>query len=263
MKYVLQIQEVAGKNYYSLDGMVAPDLVLIDGDSYTFSVPVDHPLGVSAVADGRVDGELDEDSSYEGFTETSEGNYELVVTDVDTLYYFCKLHPGMGGTLMVVENTLGSSKSSDISYANNPNLDSRRQNLDVDKVPAKYDGIDFTPPKTAQSNAARALEVRSEKPASQRGMTSVGIARARDLKNGKTLSPKTVRRMLSYFQRHEGDKKGSTWKEQGKGWQAWMGWGGDAGYAWARKVVRQMDSRDDDVKSKNNLYRDINRVDDK
>lgn len=108
----------------------------------------------------------------------------------------------------------------------------------------KYDHIDFTPPKGAREAAKRALEVRAEKPDSQQGMTAVGIARARDLSNGKTLSPETVRRMKAYFDRHQSDKSGESWDEQGKGWQAWMGWGGDPGYAWARKVVRQMDSAD-------------------
>ena len=108
----------------------------------------------------------------------------------------------------------------------------------------RYEHIDFTPPEGAREAARRALEVRAEKPESQRGMTPVGIARARDLAAGKTLSPETVRRMLSFFQRHEVDKQGSTWDEQGKGWQAWQGWGGDPGYAWARKVVRQMDAAD-------------------
>ena len=41
------------------------------------------------------------------------------------------------------------------------------------------------------------------------------------------------------------DKKGETWDEQGKGWQAWQGWGGDAGFAWARKVVGQMNAADE------------------
>jgi len=108
----------------------------------------------------------------------------------------------------------------------------------------KYDGIDFTPPEGAREAAKRALDVREGKPASQRGMTPVGIARARDLQNGVKLSPDTVRRMLNFLTRHEVDKKGSTWDEQGKGWQAWHGWGGDAGYAWARKVVGQMEARD-------------------
>ncbi len=109
----------------------------------------------------------------------------------------------------------------------------------------RYGHIDFTPPKGAGEAAQRALEVRAAKPPSERGMTEVGIARARDLSNGKTLSPDTVRRMLAYFTRHEGDKTGATWDDQGKGWQAWNGWGGDAGYAWARKVVKQMDAVDD------------------
>ena len=112
-------------------------------------------------------------------------------------------------------------------------------------VPDKYSHIDFTPPKGAQEAAKRALEVRADKPSSQRGMTPVGIARARDLMNGETLSPDTVRRMLNYFTRHEVDKEGSTWNTQGKGWQAWHGWGGDAGFAWARKVVKQMNAADD------------------
>jgi phage-related protein (TIGR01555 family) len=119
------------------------------------------------------------------------------------------------------------------------------------ELPEKADGegryghIDFTPPKGAQEAAARALEVRAEKPPSERGMTDVGIARARDLSNGRTLSPETVREMAGFFARHEVDKDGDTWGEQGPGWQAWHGWGGDAGYAWARKVVRQMDAVDD------------------
>jgi hypothetical protein len=38
-------------------------------------------------------------------------------------------------------------------------------------------------------------------------MTAIGLARARDLINGKQMSPKTVRRMLAYFTRHEVDKQ--------------------------------------------------------
>ena len=111
-------------------------------------------------------------------------------------------------------------------------------------TPKKYDHIDFKPPQGAQKAAERALRRRAQKPQSQRGMTPVGIARARDLINGVTLSPQTVRRMLAYFTRHEVDKQGSTWDEYGKGRQAWDGWGGDAGYTWAKKVVNQMNAAD-------------------
>jgi hypothetical protein len=90
------------------------------------------------------------------------------------------------------------------------------------------------------SNARRALEVRAGKPPSQRGMTAVGLARARDIQNKKALSPETVRRMKAYFDRHEVDKQGATWDQQGKGWQAWMGWGGDEGRTWANAIVERL-----------------------
>lgn len=121
-------------------------------------------------------------------------------------------------------------------------LDIPTKAFDLDDVETKALGdIDTTPPKTVAENARRALEVRASKPESQRGMTAVGIARARDLANRKPLSEDTIRRMLSYFERHEVDKQGSTWDEQGKGWQAWYGWGGDDGFAWSRRKVDEFD----------------------
>jgi len=101
--------------------------------------------------------------------------------------------------------------------------------------------IDTKPPASVASNAARALEVRGEKPLSQRGMTAVGIARARDLANRVAVSEETIRRMAAYFERHEVDKQGATWDEQGAGWQAWNGWGGDEGRAWSRRKVEEFD----------------------
>jgi hypothetical protein len=74
-------------------------------------------------------------------------------------------------------------------------------------------------------------------------MTVIGIARARDILNRKSLSEETVRRMKAYFDRHEIDKKGETWSQQGKGWQAWNGWGGDAGRTWAEAIVRKLDKQ--------------------
>ena len=101
--------------------------------------------------------------------------------------------------------------------------------------------IDLYPSDGMVESAKSALRVRAEKPASQRGMTQVGIARARDIIGRKKLSPRTWRRIYSFLSRHEVDKKGSTWSEQGKGWQAYMGWGGDAGLARAKKIVGQLD----------------------
>ena len=116
-------------------------------------------------------------------------------------------------------------------------------------LPKKYNGISFTPPQGVRDNAIRALKKRAEQPPSKRGMTAVGIARARDLSNGVSVSPETIKRMVAYFTRHEIDKQGSTWGEYGKGRQAWDGWGGDEGFTWSKKVLAQMDKADEKSKS--------------
>lgn len=54
---------------------------------------------------------------------------------------------------------------------------------------AKYDGIDFKPSKGAQAEAEKGLEWRKEY---NRGGTLVGVARARDIANGRDLSPETI-----------------------------------------------------------------------
>lgn len=104
---------------------------------------------------------------------------------------------------------------------------------------SELERITYKPTERMQQNAAMALEVRATKPPSQRGMTPVGLARARDLANGKPLSFKTIQRMYSYLKRHEVDKQGKTWDEKGKGWQAWNGWGGDAALRWSASILRE------------------------
>lgn len=112
---------------------------------------------------------------------------------------------------------------------------------------AKYDAIDFTPPAGVRREAARGLEWRREY---GRGGTEVGIARARDLSNGVTISPDTARRMKAYFDRHEVDKQGQGFSPGEDGFPsngriAWALWGGDPGQAWANKLVRQMNAEDE------------------
>jgi capsid protein len=107
----------------------------------------------------------------------------------------------------------------------------------------------YIPTNAMADNARRALAIREKKPMSQRGMTSVGIARARDIMNKRPMSEDTVRRMKAFFDRHEVDKQGETWKDEGKGFQAWYGWGGDAGYAWATAIVERLNKAE--TKQKN------------
>jgi hypothetical protein len=92
--------------------------------------------------------------------------------------------------------------------------------------------LDLKPTESMASNARRGLELRKEY---GRGGTAVGVARARDLANRKTLSPETVQRMYSYFSRHEVDKKGKGFNPGQEGYPsagriAWLLWGGDSGF---------------------------------
>lgn len=102
----------------------------------------------------------------------------------------------------------------------------------------------FTPPAKVRENARRGLELRKE---FGRGGTEVGVARARDLSNGKSLPLETINRMVSYFARHEVDKQGENWgnaKNPSKGYIAWLLWGGDAGKAWANSIAEREKKKD-------------------
>jgi hypothetical protein len=105
-----------------------------------------------------------------------------------------------------------------------------------------YAGLSFRPPPPVAAAARRALERRAQQPPSNRGMTPVGLARARQLLHRQELSPQTIDRMVRYFARHEVDKQGSSWSSYGKGRQAWDGWGGEPGRRWATSLARRMDT---------------------
>lgn len=99
------------------------------------------------------------------------------------------------------------------------------------------------PTQGMREEARRGLEWRRE---FNRGGTAVGVARARDIVNNKDLSLSTIRRMKSYFARHEVDKKGEGFSQGEKGYPsagriAWALWGGNAGKAFANKYSKSED----------------------
>jgi hypothetical protein len=117
----------------------------------------------------------------------------------------------------------------------------------------RYDGLNFKPPDGVRKEAELGLKWRKEY---NRGGTLVGVARARDLSNGVSVSPETIGRMVSYFARHEVDKEGEGWSPGQDGYPsagriAWALWGGDSGKTWAQKVSDQMDSIDEEKKDGN------------
>jgi hypothetical protein len=108
--------------------------------------------------------------------------------------------------------------------------------------------IDLTPTEEMAANAKRGLELRRKH---GRGGTAVGVARARDISNRKTLSPETVRRMHAFFSRHEKNKAGG---EDDAGYIAWLLWGGDSGQGWAKRKVEQMDKSEN---QRSETYKEI------
>ena len=97
------------------------------------------------------------------------------------------------------------------------------------------------PPAGAASAAKRAQRLKREGKAKGAG-TSVGWTRASQLANRQNISKQTVKRMYSYFSRHEVDKKGKNWSNRtdpSNGKIMWLAWGGDAGFSWSRKLVNR------------------------
>jgi len=97
----------------------------------------------------------------------------------------------------------------------------------------------YSPPAGARAAARKAIKFKEQGKAKGAG-TSVGWTRAGQLARGETLSLSTVKRMYSYFSRHEVDKKGKDWGNQANpsnGYIMWLAWGGDAGFSWSRRIV--------------------------
>jgi len=99
----------------------------------------------------------------------------------------------------------------------------------------------YKPTSGMQSAARRAIKLKEQGKAKGAG-TAVGWTRAGQLARGETLSLSTVKRMYSYFSRHEVDKKGKDWdnsESPSNGKIMWLAWGGDAGFSWSRKIVER------------------------
>ena len=99
----------------------------------------------------------------------------------------------------------------------------------------------YKPTSGMQSAARRAIKLKEQGKAKGAG-TMVGWTRAGQLARGETLSLSTVKRMYSFFSRHEVDKKGKDFNNSenpSNGKIMWLAWGGDAGFSWSRKIVNK------------------------
>ena len=102
----------------------------------------------------------------------------------------------------------------------------------------------FTPPSEVASAAKRALDWIADGKAGS-GFTGAGRARAGQLSRREGISSDTIMRMVSFFARHEVDKKAEGFNQGEKGFPspgrvAWDAWGGDAGKSWAESVAAKL-----------------------
>ena len=123
----------------------------------------------------------------------------------------------------------------------------------------------YKPTSGMQSAARRAIKLKEQGKAKGAG-TIVGWTRAAQLVRGEALSLSTVKRMYSFFSRHEVDKKGKDWNNSenpSNGKIMWLAWGGDAGFSWSRKIVereknsKKMNKNNDLIEEIKNILDDV------
>lgn len=109
----------------------------------------------------------------------------------------------------------------------------------------------YSPNDGMKAAARRAIQWKEDGKAKGAG-TAVGWGRARDIVAGRSMSLSVVKRMYSFFSRHEVDKQaeGFSSGEEGypsKGRVMWDAWGGDAGFSWSRGIAERSKNKADSL----------------
>jgi hypothetical protein len=120
--------------------------------------------------------------------------------------------------------------------------DMEEDDMEEYEMDSMYKAETFTPTSGMKAAARRALKWKEEGKATGAG-TPVGWGRATDIVAGRPMSLSVVRRMFSFFSRHEVDKKGKDFNNTSNpsnGRIMWDAWGGDAGFSWSRGIVNRM-----------------------
>jgi hypothetical protein len=101
----------------------------------------------------------------------------------------------------------------------------------------------LVPPEDVAAAAKHGLELRER---FGRGGTSVGVRRARQLAERRSVSRRDITAISAYFARHEVDKaaKSHKWADEtnpSAGYIAWLLWGGEPGRKWADALKARLD----------------------
>jgi hypothetical protein len=198
--------------YLGFPERYAPRIVAVDNTS------LDEAQNLTMLRDLIKDGILTVDQLPAGFSDAILEKLGFGAADVDVIET---------NDLMLEAQVVGEAVAEDISS--------------LAELPES-----FAPTDGMREEAAKALNWRRQY---GRGGTEVGVARARDISNGRNLSLDTVKRMHSYFSRHEVDKEGTGFKPGQKGFPsagriAWGLWGGNEGQTFAANIMRRLEAQE-------------------
>jgi hypothetical protein len=158
------------------------------------------------------------------FEEEDEGYWEETAYSIGMMYKDAMKIPTLEGHTM--------------PEGGNPNMESM------------YKAEGYAPTSGMKAAARRAIKWKEDGKAKGAG-TPVGWGRARDIVAGRSMSLSVVKRMYSFFSRHEVDKKGKGFYDgpdfPSKGRVMWDAWGGDAGYSWSRKIAERESKKSDSL----------------
>ena len=167
------------------------------------------------------------------------------------------LQPVQGADDLYVSANLFPIGDEGVEKPENPVNQEDLEDYDEDEIDKEIDfflqeekalsDIDTIPTKEMAEEAKRGLELRKKY---NRGGTAVGVARANQLVARERLSISTVKRMYSFFSRHEVDKRAEGFRQGEEGYPsagkiAWLLWGGDSGFAWSKRKRQQIITEED------------------
>ncbi len=190
--------------------------------------------------DGPIVGQV-EHIMVEGGTYGQPGNPYAVESTPENPAVAVRMLEEEDGVYMYTPYSVGALYS-DLTPIDMPNIDMESAIEIEEEIKVINKAETYSPPAGARAAARKAIKFKEDGKAKGAG-TAVGWTRARQLANGESLSLSTVKRMYSYFSRHEVDKKGKNWANQSdpsNGYIMWLAWGGDAGYSWSRRIVNRM-----------------------
>ena len=182
----------------------------------------------------------------EGIMTRNEARQQLGLDPIDgadDLYISATLFPLTDESVPQPDNPLNEE---DLDAVEDDMEDDDEKDFWLEGLKALSD-IDTTPTDAMSKEAQEGLNMRKE---FNRGGTMVGVARANQLVRKEKLSISTVKRMYSFFSRHEVDKRAEGFRRGEEGYPsagliAWKLWGGDSGFSWAKRKRSQIIAEED------------------